>query len=550
MMADANGEAQGRRIGFFHSTLFRWAVFAALAALYVFVHVKLGGLLILQTNHTDKEMRGGDQLHNMRLATQVASQDLHPDFNQGFTKAFLNYFPHRTDGVVQPLWPWIAAWLVKDGHVITEADMQAGVVREPAMIEMLVDLFHRGKWFHVFFTVIFIVCVGIAACRIFSLPASLNLMMLGGLGALLPRAVFFQPEPVYFVFFFLTWVACVSALKHNSLWIYGLIGVLGGIAYMAKGSISPLLAVFVAISSLRCAWEIVSAKRRGFRVATGNLWHWRNHLVGLVVLCMMHLLTIGPRLCDSQEKFGSMFHSFPAYWMWFDKFGGPDTVNDPTTAYGWMDRHNTREELDAMLPQDTPSPGNYLRTHSRQEVIDRLWNGLFSVKNPETGVIGRVREFFWPQQTTRSDKIEKQKPWRGILEWRGIYLLWLGAVGVALLVVLGSATPKPEHAGHVVFRHGTVSVVLFVLGSVAGYSVLYAFYAPIARGSGDRFMLSLYLPLVFSLIWGAESIVRRIKRREGSPWISRGYLLAQWMLFAALCWRLVEIFRVPQFYDG
>ena len=93
-------------------------------------------------------------------------------------------------------------------------------------------------------------------------------------------------------------------------------------------------------------------------------------------------------------------------------------------------------------------------------------------------------------------------------------------------------------------------MVLFVIGSVAGYSLLYAFYAPIARGSGDRFMLSLYLPLVFSLIWGAESIVRRIKRREGSPWITRGYLLTQWMLFAALCWRLVEIFRVPQFYDG
>jgi hypothetical protein len=88
------------------------------------------------------------------------------------------------------------------------------------------------------------------------------------------------------------------------------------------------------------------------------------------------------------------------------------------------------------------------------------------------------------------------------------------------------------------------------VGAVAGYAVLYGFYAPIARGSGDRFMLSLYLPLVFSLIWGAEGIVRRIDRREGSPWILRGYQAAQWMLFAALCWRVVEILRVPQFYDS
>jgi hypothetical protein len=165
-------------------------------------------------------------------------------------------------------------------------------------------------------------------------------------------------------------------------------------------------------------------------------------------------------------------------------------------------------------------------------------------------VVGRVREFFWPVQTKRSEKIENQKPWRGVLEWRGLYVGWLAPVLLILLVVLRSGAPKPEHAGHVVFRHGTVSVVLFVAGAVAGYSLLYAFYAPIARGSGDRFMLSLYLPLVFSLVWGAEGIVRRISRREGNPWIARGYLIAQWVLFAALSWRLFEIFRVPQFYDS
>jgi hypothetical protein len=544
-MAEATGEARKKRIEFLKSAWFRWLIFVQLLALYVLVHVKMGGLLIQQTNHTAKDMRGGDQLHNMRLATEVRAEDLHPDFDKGFTKALMNFFPHRTDGVVQPLWPWIAGWLVKDGHVLKEEDMAA-----PAPSDETVELFHRGRWFHVFLTATFVAFLGIAACRIFSVPAALNLMLLGGLGALLPRAAYFQPEPVYYIFFFLTWVACVSALKHNSLWIYGLIGVLGGIAYMAKGSVSPLLAVFIAISSLRCVWEMISARRRGFVLGTGNLWHWRNHLVGLVVLGMTHLLTIGPRLCDAQEKFGSMTHSFPSYWMWFDKFGGPATVDDPTTAYGWMETHNTREELLAMRPESTPSLGNYLRTHTGQEVFDRLWNGLFSAKNPETGVVGRVREFVWPQQTKRSDKIEKQKPWRGILEWRGIYVAWLGLVLVGLLVVLKCAAPEPEHAGHVVFRHGTVSVVLFVVGSVVGYSVLYAFYAPIARGSGDRFMLSLYLPLVFSLIWGAESIVRRIRRREGSPWITRGYLAAQWILFAALAWRVMEIMRVPKFYDG
>lgn len=525
-MADVTGEARNKRMEIVKSALFRWLVFAQLAVLFVYVYVRVGGLLIFQTNNATADIHGGDQSHNMRLATDVRAEDLNPDLSKGFSMGIRNCFPHRTDGVVQPLWPWIAAWLVKDGHRITEADMQAKRVTDEDRA-----LFNRGRWFNVFMTAAFIVCLGIAACRVFSLPAALNLMLLGGFGALLPRAAFFQPEPVYFVFFFLTWVACVSALAHNTLFIYGVIGVLSGIAYMAKGSVSPLLAVFVAVSSLRCIWEMVSARRRGFSLGNTNLWHWRNHLVGIVVLGAMHLLTIGPRLSDAQEKFGSMFHSFPGYWMWMDKFN-PD-------CYEWMDQHNTRDELEAMLPEDTPSLGWYLKKHGRDEFVTRL----------KTGTKMRVQEFLWPKQTKRSDRIEKQKPWRGILEWRGVYLGWLVVVLLGLLVVLISAAPKAEHAGHIVFRHGTVTTVLFVAGSFVTYALAYGFYAPIARGSGDRFMLSLYLPLVFCLIWGSEGIVRRIRRRRGSDWIMHGYTIAQWLLFLAISWRLVEIVRFPQFYN-
>jgi hypothetical protein len=335
-------------------------------------------------------------------------------------------------------------------------------------------------------------------------------------------------------------VACVSALQHNPLWIYGMVGALGGLAYLAKGSVSPLLAVFVGVSSLRCIWEILSARRRGFVLSSASLWHWRNHLVGLVVLGAAHFMVIGPRLQDAHEKFGDAFQSFPACWMWMDSY---------EQAYEWMGKHNTPDTLAALTSAERPSFSNYMRTHTRDEFLSRLWNGTFGPKNRETGVVGRVPEFFWPQQTRLIKDHEKWSGWRGILEWRGLYLGWL------LLVLLGmlgavAAAPKAQHAGHVVFRHGTVTIVLFVLGNLAVYSLAYGFYAPIARGSGDRFMLSLYLPLVFSLIWGAESVVRRIRRRKGSPWIARGYLLAQWILLGALTWRVVEVLRLPKFYNG
>jgi len=109
---------------------------------------------------------------------------------------------------VQPLWPWVAAWFTDADHKVIEAEMSRPTKPDHA-------LFVRGKWFNIFMTMAFLALLGIGACRIFSLPAALNLVLLGGLGALLPRAVYFQPEPAYFVLFYLTWVACISALMQT-----------------------------------------------------------------------------------------------------------------------------------------------------------------------------------------------------------------------------------------------------------------------------------------------------------------------------------------------
>jgi len=559
---DNHKSLEHKRRELWKSALFRWLVFAQLLALFGLAYVHVGNLLIQQTNNSTKEMHGGDQMHNMRQAT-FAREDLHPNFSKGFLQPLKNWFPHRTDGVVNPLWPWMAAWLVEDGHQINEEAMRNQVITEQDR-----SLFNRGRQAHVFMSLGFLIMLGIGACRIFTFPAACNLVLLGGFGAFLPRAAYFQPEPVYFIFFFLTWIACVSALHQNSLWIYSIIGILSGVAYMAKGSISPLLGMFVLVSSLRCAWEYFSAQRRGLRLAGAHLWHWRNHLVGIVFLGAAHLMTIGPRLTDAEEKFGDMFHSFPSYWMWMDDF---------QKGYEWMDKHNTRDELDVMrhaqkeslsevlkahgiepkqvdaegseelrkrtaevyslIAADRPSFHNYWRAHTGQEMWDRLRDGTWN----------RVVEFLWPKQTVRK-ATDLAKGWRGVLEWRGLYLGWLCLVLGSLVVVLLAAAPKPEHAGHVVFRHGSVTTIAFVVGTVAVYMLAYGWYAPIARGSGDRFTLSLYLPLAFSLIWGAETIVRRLRRRSGSIWIQRSYLLAHWILFFAISWRLVEIVRHPMFY--
>ena len=512
--------------------LFRWGVFLELLALFAFAYVRLGGHLISQTNNSAKAIRSHDQLHNMRLATETR-EDLHPDIRKGLGSSLSRLLPHRTDGVVQPLWPWLAAWFVSPDHKITEADMHA----DAPISDETRELFRSGRWFQISMTLTFLALLGIASCRTFSFPAACNLVLLGGLGALLPRAAYFQPEPLYFILFFLTWVACVSALQHITMWVYFVIGVLSGVAYLTKGSIGPLLMIFIGVSTLRCVWEILSARKRGHVLTQSHQWHWRHHMLGLVVMVAAHLMVAGPRLAYAREKYGSAFHSFPAYWMWLDSFGGPSTIDDPQTCYGWMDRHNTKEELTAMSSSERPSLSNWLRTHDRAEFVSRLWNGTRD----------KVTEFFWPKQTKIPKQIEKFSGWRGVLEWRGLYLAWLALIVGGMLAALAFAAPKAEHAGHIVFRHGTVSIILFSIGAFVIYSLSYGWYSPIAKGSGDRFMLSLYAPLVLSFVWASEAFLKRAKKRKAHCWIFLGYELAQWALFAAVLLRIIAILQFPQF---
>ncbi len=491
----------------------------AICSAYLYV----GHLLIEQTNHSDKDILGADQKYNMKLAVQT-HEDLTLDFSKGVSEPIKNWFPHRTEGVVSPLWPWVAAWLVDEDHVISgdaEVSMQDRA------------LFERGRLFHVFWTCAALVVLGVACSRIFSVAASLNVVLLVGFGALLPRSVYFQPEPIFFVLFAITWVLCVCALHRNSLWLYGLVGACGGLAFLAKGSVLPLLLVFVAVSMARWAWGWVAetwlrrAGEGGRLPSAGGttMWLRRNHWLALFMLGFCFLMAAGPMLSESARVFGSPFHSYPGYWMWFDKY---------EDAFKWMNEHGNKATLEAVPKAERPSFSTYVATHSGEQMKTRLVEGTKS----------KVMELLAPGMTPRSKK--NPKPWKGVLELRGVYLGAVAAIFAGLAASLWLGTARATNAVQSLHSE-TVTSVLFVLGAVVGYALAYGWYTPIGRG--DRFMLSLYAPLVLSLIWASESLLRRVRRRHGSKWIARSYHAAQWLLVAAISWRLIELLQFPFFRD-
>ncbi|MCB1237885.1 MAG: hypothetical protein KDM91_22660, partial [Verrucomicrobiae bacterium] len=237
-----------------------WVGLGAFLSVFVWLWFYLGTHLIYQSN---QDRLNWDQQHNIAMAFKALDREKQPlQPGETVTEALWRSFPHYTDGVVNPLWPWVAARFATEDH---EA------------------FFRRGKWFNLIVTMVFLVALGVVTARAFSLPSAIAVLLLAGLGGMLPRAPYFQPEPIYYILLFLAWAAALSLLRKNHLWLYGLIGGLLGLAYLAKTSVQPFLLVFFGVTLLRTLVAWWTGRRKADR-GDSDGWSVPNQFIGLAVL--------------------------------------------------------------------------------------------------------------------------------------------------------------------------------------------------------------------------------------------------------------------------
>ncbi len=481
----------------------------------------LAGLLIQHTNLnlgpvkdpvTGVVKGDQDQKHNLNQA--LLARDFmtpRPDF--GLMENVTRWLPHRTDGVVAPLWPWVAARLTTPGHQYRETEVG----------EADRKLFVRGKWLNTGMVLVFLWSLGFVMARSFRPAAVVTVLLLGGLGALIPRAVYFQPEPLFFMLFFLTWICAVKLLHRNDLWLHALFGILGGLAYLAKTSVEPLLLGWLVIASLRFLIEW----RRRPDAGEERIWSCRNHFLGLLVFAFGWLAVTAPRYMAADQRWGDPRFSYPAVWMWMD---------DYETCYAWMGQHPDKAALDLIPPGERPSLARYLQTHDAAAVQSRLVKGT------------REKVTRWLSPKPVKWKKDGSFPgWKVLLEKRGLYLGAVAGVTLGVAILVWSRRKSVDRVG-LAMPAGWWAPVLFTTGTVLGYALLYGWYDPIGRG--DRFMLSLYLPLVFSLVWAAENLMNLALMRGVPKWTGWLYQGSLWLISAVVTWRLVEVLRHPLFDPG
>ncbi|MDG2125044.1 MAG: hypothetical protein P8J87_15180 [Verrucomicrobiales bacterium] len=515
------GGVGGARLRPHYGTL-HWMVLSVLLAAFGWFYVWVAERLVLQTN-LEVELHG--QVEQMDAALEAREGRAADPESEGLSGMVQQWVPHQTDGLNNPLWPWLVSWVAPEG-------LEAGYDFESGESE---EFFRLGKWLNVALTGALLLSLGMVCGRTFTLLGTINLVAIAGLGGLLPAVVLFAADALFSVFFLLSWICCLAILKKNSLWLYAVLGLVLGLAYLSKSSVVPLLGVFLIVTTYRFfsalfPWLLGTGSQERGRACE---WSCQNHFVGLVFLVFAFVMTAGPRLAHANEVFDNPAHDYANTMRW------ADTAEE---AREWKEEHGSKESLVELSEEDRPSLKLYLKEHSGAEIQARISEGVEAV----------VVEFLdlpnFGGEEEEEVKVEvaggEPEPWQQVLPWRGLYLGVL--CGVLLLVVL----LFPLHRKRAVFPSqrievGALPISVFVGLTVVAYAVAYGWYRPIESAEG--LMLVLYAPLVFSVVAGAESLLLRVRRRGEHLWMLKLYAVLQLVVSAGLVWRVVEIALNPSF---
>lgn len=427
-----------------------WACFLLVIGLLGWWYFLFGGELIRQAN---LDMTRSDQLAMMRLAAESES----------------DLVPFRSN-YVQPLWPWLS-------RVVMSEDEDT--------------FFKQGRWLNLWIGFGMWTALACVAAWLLAPAQGILVAVVYGFGVMLQRAHFFHPEPLLYVLFGAT-VFFMAATMVRSKWRDHLgWGVCFGLASLAKGSTEPLLLVFAGATVVRLV--------PGKLLATKVGWSLKGHLAGALLAVGCAAVIMAPNLWFKWQTHGDPFFSTAKYWMWTDDWD--------SEAYPLTPKIQTREQREAFPPGELPSAGNYLARHGSDHAYARWTSGADEMFSRFVLPTRNWERTMKPRMTTGSaSRGEAEQVWNYMLPARTVYIGYL--LAAALVVWLGRSCilrQRPLFSAH------ELTWVAMALALFAGYMALFGWYAVIGRG--ERFSLTLHLPLLGFALWWVTNAVRQTPGR-------------------------------------
>jgi hypothetical protein len=434
-----------------------WAVYLVALGLLGLVYFSLAEQIVGQTN---LNLQRSDQHANILLARESAG----------------DWYPHRSS-YIQPLWPWLS------GVVMSENDE---------------EFYLRGRWLNLWFGWASTAMIAIVAAWWMAPVPGFTVGLLAGIGLMLQRSHFFQPEPLLYVLFAAAAVFMALSLW-RSRWIYYVAwGLCLGLAYLAKASTGPLVIVYLGATAVLAVARAGWLPRWMCAGETGQ-WNMGRHAIGTLAALLLMGAIIAPNAVFKYRVHGDPFHSVVKYWMWCDDW---ETEADP--LYPLV---ATAEARAKFPPGELPTGANYLRKHGLVHAWNRWTEGTaFMVERFVIPLRVARRALFFEQQSGKVERGEPAEVWRYLFAARGLYLCWFLGLGV-LLAAVRMRTDGSSFFG----SPASLAITAFVTAMTLIYLAAFGWYAVI--GNGERFTLMLYLPLLSALAWCAYALARDLPSR-------------------------------------
>ncbi|GAB4170637.1 MAG: hypothetical protein Fur0032_09620 [Terrimicrobiaceae bacterium] len=369
----------------------------------------------------------------------------------------------------------------------------------PMLLSLLVqegdspgDLFSRGKTANIVLTMSCLVVVATVFFRVLPPHAALNATLFAAFSVFLFKAPHVQAEILFytlnFVGFVLAWKLFLSPRWKDALWL----GLTAAAAHLTKASILPGLFCF-SVFFLADASRSSAGPNAIFR------------RLGLVVLTLLVFLGVtAPYLIRSKELHGSFFYNVNStHYFWLDSWKECVALTQKAKELGgWS----------ALPPEEQPGPAFFLRRHGPEGIVTRLVSG-------STRVVHSMRSSYG---------------------YFGVLL----ALSAALAVLAFIQRIKVQQ--WIRERPAAAAALAAYFG---GYFLLLAWYSQII--DGNRFILALFLPAVFTLFVGIHRLSRGLQLTiKGKTWP-----VASTLQFLLSLWLAIEITiictsRIGSMYGG
>ncbi len=328
--------------------------------------------------------------------------------------------------------------------------------------------------------------------RALPLHSAMNATFLSAFTVFLFKAPHVQAEVLYYTLGFIFFALCWDLFRQPSWTGAVLAGGVAGLSHLTKASIAPGVFCFVVFFCLDALWQS--------RSGAAGPGQCIRRFVQAAVVCACFLAVVFPYISKSKEIYGHYFYNVNStFYFWCDSW--KDAIERTKGAgdrTGWPD----------LPPEKTPGAANYFRTHSAGDIGARIGSGISRVFKSMTRSYGYFGFIVALAAACAALALLKRR------------LLWR----------LLRNRPAPA---------------LALASYFCGYALLIIWYSQII--SGNRFILALFLPFVFSA-FVFLAVFSRNARLFGQPFrtvFNVGFSIALAAEIAVIC-----LVRIPQVYGG